>query len=1008
MVYVLKCVIIVGATQTTVAGDGISNFVALTQRTVTVNAKDTGGGNIATGGDLFYILISNKWEKKSNFKCAVVNGADNTITTAITELMSDNNDGTYSYSWTPDNEGKLSISIIHYKKYSILGTYFNTVDWTGTVANTNFSSTINYFWSGGLVTLTQYDFVSSEYVAFLKAPVNGQVVLYMYVDNIAVLWVDKVLKFNNTANPCVWELNTTITMVKDQYYHIIARFAEQTGAEHVVFRWSYSNQAKVVVPANFWFYPEFVASSPYNVTITWPTGYTGTNTTNPNVWSEICGDNIRVGNEVCDHGNTLESDGWAADWRSIDTSWVWSGGTLTNPDVCSKWTSGLYQNDATTPTLCVPHWGDGFKEGNEKWDDGNTVNGDGCKGDWTKVEIGWVCIDGNNVTADTWTEWTPGFNQDNESNPEVWVTTCGDGFEAGSEKWDDGNNNEGVDGCKADCSSVDDGWVCSGGSSTSSDTCSLWADGFYQDNAINPEVWIVVWGDGVKSGAEVWDDGNTDAGDGWAADCLSIESNWVCRGGNPTSIDLCYLCHSGWVPNSLTSPETWIEICGDGLKVGSEKCDDENTLSGDGCTSNCNNIEELYIWEEGNRTTTDKWRIWGTNNEPNLEQSKWIPSPILNAATRMGLLYWVLIFVGIAFNFLTMMTSKNFSQSLFSMLNQGQIILLIPLIGVHVPEKFIDFNRVIDSCLGSFADVSKYIIPNIFDRIEDHNIEQDNWYLTLIEIESKNSLYSITGVLTLLTVLGIFHMFVYLLNDFSLEKKGGSNYSKTLHCFINWLTFGAYIRLFLFCYLFFLIISIDEVKNPANREYDLTSYYFSWILLIFSLFSTVLLTFHAIQHSSTEDSQSKGLISEIFNAIKMNKLCQLYYPIFLIRRLVFVLILFTVESLNHEIKITLICGTQGIYFIYILISRPFLRVKDNFGEIINEIFLCFLFGFLMMKVQSKEWSDREALIFYGAIIGNAVLFIIIAIGKVMRCNILRRRVSSWINDRIRRKRIDNC
>ena len=131
--------------------------------------------------------------------------------------------------------------------------------------------------------------------------------------------------------------------------------------------------------------------------------------------------------------------------------------------------------------------------------------------------------------------------------------------------------------------------------------------------------------------------------------------------------------------------------------------------AGDGCSSNCRDIEDSYICEKGNRTTTDQCHICGTNYEPNTEQSKCIPSPLLNAATGLGLIYWVLILVGVVFNFLTMATSKYFYQSLFSMLHQGQILLLIPLIGVHVPPKLIDFNRVIDSCLGSFADISKYI-----------------------------------------------------------------------------------------------------------------------------------------------------------------------------------------------------------------------------------------------------------------------------------------------------------
>jgi hypothetical protein len=98
-------------------------------------------------------------------------------------------------------------------------------------------------------------------------------------------------------------------MVADQYYHIEAHFGESTGGADYEMRWSYSGQSKIVIPSSAWFYPEYVANSPYNVTVTCPTGYIGTNSSNPNVCSEECGDGNEVGDEKCDDGNTGGGDG---------------------------------------------------------------------------------------------------------------------------------------------------------------------------------------------------------------------------------------------------------------------------------------------------------------------------------------------------------------------------------------------------------------------------------------------------------------------------------------------------------------------------------------------------------------------------------------------------------------------------------------------------------------------------------------------------------------------------
>ena len=55
-------------------------------------------------------------------------------------------------------------------------------------------------------------------------------------------------------------------------------------------------------------------------------------------------------------------------------------------------------------------------------------------------------------------------------SPNACITTCGDGLRAGDEECDDGDTSKG-DGCSSTCT-VESGWVCSGGSTSSADTCT--------------------------------------------------------------------------------------------------------------------------------------------------------------------------------------------------------------------------------------------------------------------------------------------------------------------------------------------------------------------------------------------------------------------------------------------------------------------------------------------------------------------------------------------------------
>jgi cysteine-rich repeat protein len=199
---------------------------------------------------------------------------------------------------------------------------------------------------------------------------------------------------------------------------------------------------------------------------------------------EICGDGKRINSEQWDDGGTAPGDGWDASWTG-EVGWTWVGGTPTTPDTCQEdWGDGIRFNSIIT--YC---------------DDGNTISNDGWSSTCS-IEMGYVWNGGTSSTADTWSS--------------IW----GDGRRVGSEGWDDGTVSDG-DGWNSSCQ-VESGWIWSGGNPTTSDTCTE------------------AWGDGIKfnSNSAYWDDGNTISGDGcdssWA-----VEIGWSWVGGSTTTPDVC-------------------------------------------------------------------------------------------------------------------------------------------------------------------------------------------------------------------------------------------------------------------------------------------------------------------------------------------------------------------------------------------------------------------------------------------------------------------------------------
>ena len=153
-----------------------------------------------------------------------------------------------------------------------------------------------------------------------------------------------------------------------------------------------------------------------------------------------------------------------------------------------------------------------------------------------------------------------------------------------------------------------------------------------------------ICGNGIRSTAEKCDDNNTLGGDGCSAVC-EIEEGFHCvstadvEGGSGVGgLDACYpVCGDGMnIPwssldecddnntisgdgcsdnctvepgfecsgGSMTASDTCSSVCGDGLRVGAEACDDGNRVSFDGCDANCA-IEAGFTCSDGSASSAD-------------------------------------------------------------------------------------------------------------------------------------------------------------------------------------------------------------------------------------------------------------------------------------------------------------------------------------------------------------------------------------------------------------------
>jgi len=324
----------------------------------------------------------------------------------------------------------------------------------------------------------------------------------------------------------------------------------------------------------------------------------------------LCGNGFEDFGEGCDDGNTVSGDGCSA----VCTEETIAGPeeptepfvSINDCDDVVNYFSRVFNLELDPSVICEEYCGNGYLEDGEECEDGNTANGDGCSATCIDEEVGAVCgnaiqeigegcDDGNNQSGDG----CDAYCEDEEQVVYLDNPTCEELFDilsdilgidlyaggycnsvpsyCGDANWDVNTGEE------CDWSDAPDMPGASLPYDPHADDCNYWCE-------LIPEGWC---GDGVQDAGEECDDGNYQDGDGCDMWCDYEFVEGYCGDGDWNLGEECDSTSGGVIPAgydcTLDSCEL-IEIgavCGNGTQETGEACDDNNTLSGDGCSPIC-------------------------------------------------------------------------------------------------------------------------------------------------------------------------------------------------------------------------------------------------------------------------------------------------------------------------------------------------------------------------------------------------------------------------------------
>ncbi|CAI2363732.1 unnamed protein product [Moneuplotes crassus] len=542
---------------------------------------------------------------------------------------------------------------------------------------------------------------------------------------------------------------------------------------------------------------------------------------------------------------------------------------------------------------------------------------------------------------------------------------CGDGFVIGTEACDDNNIVNG-DGCKSDCTAVESSWVCSGGSSTSKSVCEECTQGFYQNDPSNPTYCVTRCGDGYRVGTEICDDANTVDEDGCKSDC-SVESGYVCTGGNSTNQDSCVLCSTGFYPNDSVQPTECITQCNDGYRVGSEACDDGNTIDGDGCSSDCNKIELA-------------WKCDTSFPNVCIRDYKSVPMSSSEKSTQAGTLCIIAIVVYL--NLIGGSLSSSSTNSILSSVNQLQLLILFLLCDIFIPLRVVTYLRTLTSSMINININWSFFI--VFRKISDwFDYPQDRADFDTIEISSGSSLINLNTIIGAFILYIIIHVIFWFIRK--CVRKSKKLLPKLVKKVYRSFTFGMYVILVFEGFISLCLCSFSELGrykvNATGAERN--SFYFSvfFTLICFATIFLILLLWVLIK--PIQLNARWFLQKELYDGIKLKRWARLQPIMFLVRRAILCLMIIFGRSFHRTLFMSAYFLVNLAHCVLICCIRPFQNTSENITDIGNEIFMTTFCLFLVFHNSESDWNDTKVTIFYWMLVMNNVLDAMFSIGNLL-------------------------
>ena len=346
---------------------------------------------------------------------------------------------------------------------------------------------------------------------------------------------------------------------------------------------------------------------------------------------------------------------------------------------------------------------------------------------------------------------------------------------------------------------------------------------------------------------------------------------------------------------------------------------------------------------------------------------------------------------------LTSALFQSGSQSIWSIINNYQLIYLLPYLNTYLDTEVLVLMRgfqITTLNLSFLNSISNFLLP----VKQMFNYPQPNELFLTNGLESGSFIINEINLLFVYLLIMTAHL-CFLVIYIIWKKQNTQKLLKLMNILFYYFNFKVYILMILQSYVFGFLGSLSEVSYVGSIRSNSFSFCTS---LIFTLFY-VLLPVFVLVYQLKKKSRTSKYFGAFYSELKANYLSKIYNSYFMIRRIVIVFIITFMFDTRSWWRLVVYAAFQCFALVYVVTVRPMRGTADNFVVILNDVFYFTIWSMMLvweeisinqsyLKVRAKSFSIA---IFYTIILNSLTVWIFSIIQFLVKTYIFLKKKRYW-------------